>query len=108
MAVIAYLTHDEDADSYKGVLQTLAIREVIEIIPNGNKLSDKQPDYRIFAANGFELGAAWKKTSERSGKPYVSCGMSAPEWGRKLYANVAPSTASDDATHVLIWNAPEE
>ncbi len=104
MTAIGYVTKLEDG-RYKGELKTLSIRAEIVITQNKDKENDKQPDYRVFA-EGIEVGAAWVRTSETSGKEYVSLSIAAPEFGpKKLYANLGKAAGQDDDTvFALIWN----
>jgi len=104
MTAIGYVTKLEDG-RYKGELKTLSIRAEIVITPNKDKENDKQPDYRVFA-EGIDVGAAWIRTSETSGKDYVSLSIAAPEFGpKKLYANLGKAAGQDDDTvFALIWN----
>ena len=104
MAAIGYVTKLEDG-RYKGELKTLSIRAEIVITPNADKASENQPDYRVFA-EGIEVGAAWVRKSESSGKEYVSLSIAAPEFGpKKLYANLGKAAGQDDdSVFALIWN----
>ncbi|MCP4083027.1 MAG: DUF736 domain-containing protein, partial [Planctomycetaceae bacterium] len=61
MAAIGHVTKLKDG-SYKGELKTLSIRAEIVIVPNADKSSDKQPDYRVLA-EAIEVGAAWVRKS---------------------------------------------
>ncbi len=103
MSAIGYVTRS--GEGFKGQLKTLSIRADIEIIPNGRKSSDRQPDYRVMAA-GVEVGAAWNRRSETSGNDYVSLSLAAPEFGpRRLYANLGRAAGQDDEdTFAIIWN----
>jgi uncharacterized protein (DUF736 family) len=104
MTAIGHVTKREDG-RFTGELKTLSIRAEIAITPNGGKTSDAQPDYRVFA-EGIEVGAAWLRTSETSGKDYVSLSIAAPEFGpKKLYANLGKAAGQDDdSVFALIWN----
>jgi uncharacterized protein (DUF736 family) len=90
---------------YKGQLRTLSIRTDIDLVPNASKTSETQPDFRV-VTQGIEIGAAWIKTGETSGKEYVSLSLAAPEFGpRKLYANLGrPAGQEDGETFAVIWN----
>jgi uncharacterized protein (DUF736 family) len=103
MAAIGYVTRS--GNGYKGQLRTLSIRTDIEIIPNGRKNGQTQPDYRVMAGN-VEIGAGWIRTSEASGKDYVSLSFAAPEFGpRRLYANLGRAAGQDDDdAFAIIWN----
>ncbi|MDA7777031.1 DUF736 domain-containing protein [Rhodobacteraceae bacterium] len=107
MAAIGHVTKLKDG-GYKGELKTLSIRAEIIISPNTEKTNDNQPDYRVFA-EGIEVGAAWIRKSESSGKEYVSLSIAAPEFGpKKLYANLGKAAGQkDDNVFALIWNPQE-
>ena len=66
MASIANLTVKDDG-SFEGTLATLMVTAPIAIVPNGRKVKDSEPDYRVISRkNGYELGAGWVKTSQVS------------------------------------------
>jgi len=104
MPAIGYVTKLETG-GYKGQLKTLTIRADIDLVPNAMKNGDSQPDYRVLTQGG-EIGAAWIRTGETSGKEYVSLSLAAPEFGpRKLYANLGRAAGQDDEdTFAVIWN----
>lgn len=105
---LASLTQNEK-NIYTGTLVTMAVRTKIHIAPNTMATGD-QPDYRIFANNSYEIGVAWKKTSSRTGNPYLSVRLAAPELGAMaIYANlVAVDEIGDDGiTHIMLWSAKE-
>jgi uncharacterized protein (DUF736 family) len=47
MPAIGQVTRE--GQGFKGQLKTLSIRTEIEIVPNGTKAADTQPDYRVSA-----------------------------------------------------------
>lgn len=101
---IATLTVKADG-SFEGTLTTLNVTAQIAILPNGRKMNDREPDYRVISRkNGFELGAGWTKTSQ-NGNDYVSVSLSAPEFG-SIYGNIANAPGDDPSKKVLIWNPP--
>ncbi len=104
MAAIGYVAKQPNG-SFKGELKTLSIRREIEILPNRMKTSESQPDYRV-SCSGVEVGAAWIRTGETSGKDYVSLTLAAPEFGpRRLYANLGRAAGQDDDdVFAIIWN----
>jgi len=104
MPAIGHVTKQANG-GYKGHLKTLSIRAEIDLVPNASKSADNQPDFRVLT-QGVEIGAAWIKTGESSGKEYVSLSLAAPEFGpRKLYANLGRAAGQDDDdTFALIWN----
>ena len=103
MPAIGHVTRE--GQGFKGQLRTLSIRTDIEIIPNGTKAADTQPDYRV-SAGGVEIGAGWVRRGEMSGKDYVSLSLAAPEFGpRRLYANLGRAAGQDDDdAFAIIWN----
>ncbi|ODU23223.1 DUF736 domain-containing protein [Sphingopyxis sp. SCN 67-31] len=104
MASIANLTVKDDG-SFEGTLATLMVTAPIAIVPNGRKMKDSEPDYRVISRkNGYELGAGWVKTSQ-AGAEYVSVSLSAPELGQ-IFCNIANAPGDDPSKKVLIWNPP--
>ncbi|MDQ8757466.1 DUF736 domain-containing protein [Sphingosinicella sp. LHD-64] len=103
MSAIGHVTRE--GAGFKGQLRTLTIRAPIEIVPNGRKASENQPDYRVFS-DGAEVGAGWIRRSETSGNDYVSLSLAAPEFGpRRLYANLGRAAGQDDDdAFAIIWN----
>ena len=91
--------------SYKGQLKTLAIRAGIDIVPNPDKKTDEQPNYRVLCG-GVEIGAGWVKRAESSGQDYVSLSLSDPSFGpKKIYVNLGRTAGQDDEdVYALIWN----
>jgi uncharacterized protein (DUF736 family) len=105
MASIANLSVKDDG-SLEGNLATLMVTAPIAIVPNGRKVKDSEPDYRVISRkNGFELGAGWVKTSQTTGAEYISVSLSAPELGQ-IFCNVANAPGDDPSKKVLIWNPP--
>ena len=92
-------------DGYRGQLKTLSIRADIEIRVNRAKSGDAQPDFRVFSDN-VEIGAAWIRTGQVSGEPYVSLSLAAPEFGpRRIYANLGRAAGQeDDDVYAMIWS----
>lgn len=105
MPTIATLNEKADG-SFEGNLATLNVSAPIALVPNGRKMKDSEPDYRVISRkNGFELGAGWVRTSQQNGNEYVSVTMSAPEFGT-IYSNLANAPGDDPSKKVLIWNPP--
>ncbi|HRN87395.1 MAG TPA: DUF736 family protein [Hyphomicrobium sp.] len=102
MATIGYVTKREDG-RYEGELRTLSLRASIAILPVGDKLTETQPDFRVMA-QGIEIGAGWQRIGQTSGKEYISLSISAPEFGKTLYANLGRAAGqADPNTYALIW-----
>lgn len=105
MATIANLTVKSD-DSFEGTLATLTVSAPITIIPNGRKVKESEPDYRVVSRkNGYELGAGWIRFSQTTGAQYISITLSAPEFGT-IYGNIANAPGDDPSKKVIIWNPP--
>jgi uncharacterized protein (DUF736 family) len=104
MPAIGYVTK-QASGGFKGQIKTLTLRADIEIVPNTGKTADNQPDFRVLS-KGYEMGAAWVRTSESTGNKYVSLSLAAPEFGRhKLYANLGRAAGQDDEdVFAVIWN----
>jgi uncharacterized protein (DUF736 family) len=66
-----------------------------------NPTSADAPAYRIFGSDRAELGAAWEKTAEATGRKYLSVRLDDPTFAGPLYASLLEQ---EDGTHNLIWN----
>ena len=107
MTAIGYVTKQADG-RYKGTLRTVSIKAEIDILPNSQKNSNSQPDFRV-VTEGIEIGAGWTRKGDTSNKEYVSLSIAAPEFGpKKLYANLGKAAGSDDKDlYAVIWNAAD-
>ncbi len=107
MATIGSVTKCDDG-RYEGELKTLSVRAAIVLVPVGDKASPGQPDYRVLSQD-IEIGAAWIRTGQLSGKDYVALAIAAPELGPKtLYANLGRAAGQTDPdVFALIWNAQD-
>ena len=101
-STIASLT--KTADGFKGTLTTLTLKTPIEIQKNARKANEREPDYRVVAGNGFEVGAGWVRQAKLSGEEYVSISLSAPEFNGVMYGNIAPAPGGKADEYVLIWH----
>ena len=101
--IIGNFSYDPAADTYRGDLCTLAIRQAHMIIRPNAKSSEKEPDYRVVlhAPKGPEIGAAWKRKSE-GGKPFVSVVIDDPALPNPL--NAALFLAEQENTARLVWS----
>ena len=66
MTAIGYVTKQADGH-YKEILRTVSIKADIDIPPNIQKTSDRQPDFRV-VTEGIEIGAGWTRKGETSNK----------------------------------------
>lgn len=103
MPAIGHVTRTANG-GFTGEVKTLTVRADIDIVANENKSGDSQPDYRVLS-EGAEVGAAWNRRSETSGRDYISLTLAAPEFGpRRLYANLGRASGEDENNFALIWN----
>lgn len=96
MAKIGTFTKHDDG-SFTGAVNTLTIQADIEFIPV-ERQSEASPDYRA-RADGFELGAAWKKRSKQ-GIAYLSVKIDDPSLAAPLYCRMLKG----DGGYSLHWN----
>ena len=94
----------QEGGHFVGQIRTLSIRAAATILPNANKSSPGQPDYRV-VSDGVEIGAGWTRRGETSGKEYTSLVLAAPEFGpRRLYGNLVRDAGGKDDDFALLWN----
>lgn len=86
-------------DGFTGTVRTLTLNVKVRLVRN-DKTSENAPDYRIQAAGGYDIGAAWKKTSE-AGRDYLSVSLDDPSFPATVYARLIEN---EDGTHDLIWS----
>jgi len=84
-----------------GKIRTLTLDAALTFLPNENQTNADAPAYRIFGSNKVELGAAWEKTAEATGRQYLSVRLADPTFAGPLYASLLEQ---EDGTHHLIWN----
>jgi uncharacterized protein (DUF736 family) len=90
---------------FEGTLAMMTLSTKISIVPNETKENDRQPDFRIYAAKGNEIGGGWNRVGKNSGKPYVSITLAHPAFGEKrAFANLARAAGEDEETLAILWN----
>lgn len=91
---------------FEGRLAMMTLNTTITIVPNEAKENDRQPDFRIFAAKGGEIGGGWNRVGKNSGKPYVSLTFAHPAFGpARIFANLARAAGrDDDSAFAILWN----
>jgi uncharacterized protein (DUF736 family) len=94
-------TFTNSDDKITGKIQTLTLNAALTFLPNENQTNPDAPAYRIFAANKAEVGGAWEKTAETSGKKYLSVRLDDPTLAGPVYASLLEQ---EDGTHTLIWS----
>lgn len=84
---------------YEGTIETLLF-DVEAIIEAVNSRSSKAPDFRVLTSEGREIGVAWKQSSEKSGKAYLSVAIEDPSVSlRNCFLH-----KTDTGDYVLTWN----
>jgi uncharacterized protein (DUF736 family) len=102
---IGTVTKREDG-GFEGTLAMMTLSTKITIVPNEKKENDRQPDFRIYAAKGAEIGGGWNRVGKNSGKPYVSLTFAHPAFGSgRIFANLARAAGKDDdSVLAILWN----
>jgi uncharacterized protein (DUF736 family) len=99
--IIGKFTYHQDGGMYLGELFALAtIHLEVGFYPEAHT-TDKAPDYRVYAY-GYEIGAAWKKTSIK-GNAYLSVKLDSPFMDAPV--NCALVQKADG--FALVWNRKE-
>ncbi|MFM9939226.1 MAG: DUF736 domain-containing protein [Hyphomicrobiaceae bacterium] len=75
------LTHD----GYEGVIRTLTIDAIVQIVTNTAKTSDGAPDFRIWSG-ATEIGAAWRRTKSDATTTYLRITLDDPAWPQPVWA----------------------
>ena len=100
---LGYVTQTEDGN-FVGKLG-MGLNTRIDIVANDNKQTDKQPDFRVYAKDGGEIGGGWTRTGKTSGKDYISLTLAHPMIGpRKVYANLGQANGGSKDEFVILWN----
>ena len=100
MATIASST--ATSTGFTGSIKTLSlnVKARFERIENP---SDKGPHFRIYSG-AVELGAAWQKHSDQSGRDYLSVKLDDPSFPAPIYATLVEVEGEDGLS--LIWSRP--
>jgi uncharacterized protein (DUF736 family) len=94
-----------DDGNFTGTLKTLNFTAALTIVPI-DKASENAPDYRIYAGQRYEVGAAWSQVAKSSGETYLNLKVGAPEFGESwLRARLVKleNPNGDGATHIALW-----
>jgi len=102
MATIGTFTATDTG--YNGQVRTLSLNLKARFVRIETP-SDTGPHYRIFAAAGVELGAAWEKTARETGRVYLSVKLDDPSFPAPIYATL--TEAETDGDFQLIWSRPQ-
>jgi uncharacterized protein (DUF736 family) len=95
-------TFTTTATGFSGAIKTLTlnVKARLERIENP---SEKGPHFRIFSG-AVELGAAWQKHSEQSGRDYLSVKLDDPSFPAPIYATLVEVEGEEGLQ--LIWSRP--
>jgi uncharacterized protein (DUF736 family) len=88
-----------------GKIETLSISAEAVFVPspekgNGEKGAES-PHFRVYSGKA-EIGAAWKKTSERTGKDYLSVKLDDPTFPAAIFASLVEQ--EDGTGYALLWS----
>jgi uncharacterized protein (DUF736 family) len=86
-------------NGFTGTVRTLTLNVKVKFVPN-DKSSANASDFRIQAAGGYDIGAAWKKISQAE-RPYLSVTLDDPSFPATIYARLIEG---EDGAHNLIWS----
>ena len=84
--------------TYSGELATLGMRQSLTF-----EQAEGKVDYRI-VSQGVEVGAAWKRTSEKSGRAYLSVKLDSPFLVTPIYAALIHQESGES---ILVWSRDE-
>ena len=99
-----------DNGGFEGTLAMMTLNTRITIVPNETKENERQPDFRIYAARGGEIGpeigGGWTRVGKNSGKEYISLTFAHPALGpARVFANLARAAGQDDESVLaILWN----
>lgn len=95
-------TFTSTANGFTGSIKTLTlnVKARLERIQNP---TDKGPHFRVFSG-AVELGAAWEKHSEQSGRDYLSVKLDDPSFPGPIYATLVEVEGGNGLS--LIWSRP--
>lgn len=82
---------------FEGTVRTLTINLPVSLF-EVQEPSAKGPHFRVLAA-GVELGAAWRRMAQDTGKEYLSLKLDDPAFNQPIYANMVEA----DGNWRLIW-----
>jgi uncharacterized protein (DUF736 family) len=93
-------TFSKTGDGFTGSVSTLTLDANVQVKP-AEKMSEKAPDFRIFAGRA-EIGAAWRKTSNEN-RSYLSVRLDDPSLAAPILANLCEM---ENGEYDLIWSRP--
>lgn len=102
MATIGTFTANGNG-GFTGTIRTLSLNVRAKLVRIDNP-SDRGPHFRVLAAGNVELGAAWQKTREETGRDYLSLKLDDPSFPAPIYANLVE--VDGEEAMQLIWSRP--
>ena len=107
MATVGTLTAKPDG-AMTGRIRTRLLNLRIALLP-AEKRGDSSPDFTVLEelADGatVEIGGAWKRTAERSGR-YLSIALDDPSFPAPLNCSAFPQNSGDGWD--VVWTRPRE
>ena len=86
-----------------GKIQTLSLNASLTFLPNQTKSGPDAPAYRVFSGR-TEVGGAWEKTAESTGRTYYSVRLDDPTFAAPFFAKLV---AQNQGGFALIWSRPQ-
>jgi len=105
--IIGNFTYDTKKNTYTGDIVALSFEKRGVTFTPVEKNGEKEPDYRVTVPTDtgtVELGAAWKRTSER-GQDFVSVSLDGPLLSAPFNAALFPDR---DGSATLVWTRPKK
>jgi len=87
----------------QGAIKTLTLNTEATFEPVESE-SKNAPSFRLYAGD-TELGAAWAKTSQKSGTEYHQVRIDDPSLPKPIFANLV---VNRDGGFDLLWNRPRK
>jgi len=87
-------------DGYAGSIRTLMLNGRVRIVANERKSSPEAPDFRVLL-DSSEIGAAWKKAKQDTGKSFLKLRLDDPAWPQPVWG-VLLETPGDGLIR-LVW-----
>lgn len=91
-----------NGNGFTGSIRTLTLNVKAQI-RRIETPSDKGPNFRIYAGN-VELGAAWQRVADQTGRDYLSVKLDDPSLPSPIYATMTEVDGEDGFQ--LIWSRP--
>lgn len=100
MATIGTFSHAKDG-FLAGSIKTLTLDTQATFEPVDSETKGA-PSFRLYAGE-VELGAAWPKTAQKSGREYHQVRIDDPSLPKPIFANLV---VNRDGGFDLLWNRP--